>query len=134
MEFPLIAILVCGCLSRNQSPEELSIPLETSFLFFVKVLVKIPHSAAVFDLQSPVAIQPSASDKLNSSDKDEMFKVDVAKDEGGAAALPRRRPSLLYLPTIICLFCKRMKTKTKRLREENCVLLSEIRNLNCSAV
>lgn len=45
------------------------------------------------------------------------LKVDVAKDECGAVAPPRRRPSLLYLPTISCLFCKLMKTKSKRLRE-----------------
>jgi len=43
------------------------------------------------------------------------LKVDVAKDEGGAFAPPGRRPSLLYLPTIVCLFCKIMKTNSKTL-------------------
>jgi hypothetical protein len=45
------------------------------------------------------------------------LKVDVVKDEGGAFAPPGRRPSLLYLPTIVCLFCKIMKTNSTILRE-----------------
>jgi hypothetical protein len=51
------------------------------------------------------------------------LKVGVAKDEGGAVAPPRRRPSLLYLPMIICLFCKIMTTKYKRLRELLCCMM-----------
>jgi hypothetical protein len=51
------------------------------------------------------------------------LKVDVAKDEGGAVAPPRRKPSLLYLPMIICLFYKIMKTKYKRLRELLCCMI-----------